>query len=405
MDRIFLDYLDYNTFDTRSSKERFYYNYENLAGDILCFPEATLFVAAPAIAKCRDTAMLLTLTNRLWNRSRIKYVLSPNYKGDFGKYVEQRKEKLAKSFAAKDLNKHFEYTGYISDYWPAFFNDYLVEYSGINPHESRQSDCDYEFREIVKSRMANDDFADTLNRNGFYHPEGLIQALENIANDKQSLFQREAIVDSLMINGTSHIIGDILHNSMDDAFSYANAAAAGALTPNESNGLNNSRLRYIASSISINGKRTLWDVIRNISLDDAVILSEQIEWKGFLKAINTKISQLSTVTQNDKEMLKLVCNQLPHARKSFLINIGTVLIAYSLAGVYSIFGVMERIISSIFTNLPSGFMSFSQSMMGNDIVDATEHMAHMVKRNFSQRHSSGYHFNKASQFYSARGIT
>ena len=120
---VLLDYLDYQSnrhFSFNSVNNRFKF-------DILAFWNRQLLVSAPALAKENNTLYLMIMYEELWKANRLKYIISPQYGGDFSKYLQNRLCKLEINIPEEILNENYEYVGYTASHWKLFFQEFQFQ--------------------------------------------------------------------------------------------------------------------------------------------------------------------------------------------------------------------------------------------------------------------------------------
>ncbi len=354
-ERIFLDYLDFQTVDERSLRARYAQKDLKLKFDILAFPNAQFFVAAPAIAKCHDTAFLLGHYDQLWSTNRLNYVLDPHYHGNFALYVEDRIRKLQSTFFGKDLDSHFEYIGYSSQHWKAFFCGYIASHLGAKyPYESRTKSGDSCFRDDARTALVNDDFFQFLSSNTSANPKRILRIVEDKSYSKDELFQREAIVRD--IHETEAINSKavaILHHELDNSFSRANAIAVSSLRPRDVFGINGDRLAILAKCFWITPRRNLFEYVQLLPHSQVAELSQQYEWRHLISLLNFEIQNKYYDVKGNLHLLnKRLISMLPSRYFSWLQEISTMIIALLLSPLWSS-GAASRYVGSIFTNAPT----------------------------------------------------
>jgi hypothetical protein len=274
---IYLDYLDFFTGDKRSNAQRLQEKSQRLKLDILASPNAIYLVAAPAIAKCPDTAYLLLQFHSLWASHRLRYVLDRKYQGDFKRYTQQRLELLQSTFDEQALANHFEYIGYTGAHADVFFNHFLTTTNkDTPPFFSRVSSADTAFRGTASVAISNASLLRYLKENGTNDPEQLARLVESKATSSSELFQRESIVRdiqaSLKLNEKAMLIS---RDQFDKAFSRANAIAVGSTLPADIGGLSGTVLGTISRLIHISSRESLYGVLTTLSASQVVQLINQ----------------------------------------------------------------------------------------------------------------------------------
>lgn len=354
-ERIFLDYLDHQTGAERSLCVRFAKKDLNLKFDVLAFPNAQFFVAAPAIAKCHDSAFLLGQYDVLWATNRLKYVLDPRYNGCFSSYVENRVRKLQSKFHTDTLTTHFEHVGYMSPHWHAFFNGYLRNKVGItSPHEPRIKSGDACFREETRSALLNDDFSAYLFSNTSANTNHILRVVDEKSSDECDLFQREALVrDIQMENAIEPKVVAILCHELNNSFSRANAIAVDCIRPHDVFGVNGRRLSLLARHIWVTPRMNLFDLVSHLSHSQVVELSQQSEWRCLISLINNEIQNKYLEAKANHYLInRHVISMLPSRYFGWLQEVATMIIAFILSPFWGS-GAASRYVGSIFTNTPS----------------------------------------------------
>jgi hypothetical protein len=368
--RIFLDYLDFQTRNERSLRAQYSQKDLSLKFDILAFPNAQFFVAAPALAKCHDTAFLLGHYDHLWSTNRLKYVLDPRYHGSFSLYVEDRIRKLQSTFFGKELDSHFEYIGYSSPHWKAFFDGYISNHLGIrNPDERQTRSGDACFRDETSIALINDDFFEYLYSNTPANPTRILRVVEDKLSNKNDLFQREAIVRD--IQSTEPIDSKteaILHHELDNSFSRANAIAVSCLRPCDVLGINGKRLAILAKHLWITPRKNLFEFVRILPHSQVVELSQQIEWRRLISLLNLEIRNKYLDAKGNLHLLnKRLITMLPSRYFGWLQEISTMIIAFFLSPLWGS-GAASMYISSIFTNAPTCILRYLSSLTNPQVT-------------------------------------
>ncbi|AGF77044.1 hypothetical protein UWK_00461 [Desulfocapsa sulfexigens DSM 10523] len=405
MPLIFLDYLDYNIkggATEKALKSIFQTKLHQFAWDILAFPEATFLVAAPAIAKCKDTAMLMKACESMWKSSRIKYVLSGEYDGNFNLYVANRLKKLENNFTDIELNSHFEHRGYISNHWSVIFNDFLQKYRQTTPFISREKDCDKEFREHVKNNIVTDTFAKQFPINTNLNIEKSLIDIEDQANNNSELFQRESIVNKFMEHlGYNDHIGLIeINSALDKSFAAANASAALATTPSNTNRLDGNSLSIISKNIYIKNHCTLFELICRLTIDDCNDLSRQKPWELFVDSLNEELKKLHHA-DSIEEIAKSLKITRRYVHQKYILS---VIISFFLSSVLPS-GDAGKYASSILTDLPSNIASLFHKTVSKQLVNVCIELVEFVDRYYYTKKQNYFQdYNKSLQYFSRKGI-
>ncbi|MBU4446892.1 hypothetical protein KJ656_17715 [bacterium] len=373
MSLIFLDYLDYKTSNSvikESFKESFTNKLTKFKWDILSFPKATFLVAAPAIAKCKDTALLMKACESMWKNSRIKYVLSDEYNGNFNLYINKRLGKLEKNFTEKELNSHFEYQGYKSNHWSIIFNELLQSHQPTAPFVSRKKNCDTEFREQVKKDIITDNFAKHFSINTNLDIERSLVDIETLANNNNELFQRENIAKKFMQHlGRIDPVGLIeINSALDNSFATANASAALATISKQKISLDGGCLHIISQGIYVKNNLHLSELITRLTIEECDEISDSKPWKLFILALNNEISNLNIKKKDAAIILRSGFRPISrHMKQKYILS---VIISFLMASILPS-NDAGKIASSILTDLPSSLASSLCKSISRNLVDIT----------------------------------
>ncbi|NKB36405.1 MAG: hypothetical protein GKR93_04445 [Gammaproteobacteria bacterium] len=361
--------------------------------DLLAFPDAKFFVAAPAIAKCHETAYLLSKYNLLWEISRLRYVLDPKYSGSFSSYVDDRINILLNTLPEEELTSHFEYAGYTSPHSAVFFEEYLPSSTdSILPVESRVKSGDTSFREDVRLNMTNEKFFEYLSKNTTSSAKSIIQKIDGKALNRNELFQREAIVTDIRETEkvTPNVIA-ILHHELDRSFSRANASAVDSLLSSEVIGVNGFRLEIISRHIWVETRRSLFRFVEKLSPNQIVMLSQQLEWIQFIKILDEEIRTIFYEIDSNQILLKKhLIPKLPSRYFGWFQEIASMIIAFIISPVFGK-GEVARYLAAIFTNVPQWVLC-SLSMLTNtqltevilDVVEKVKYVSAIEDSSNSQ---------------------
>lgn len=412
MSSIFLDYLDYKTTNQNRGKEDikllFSQKHQRLICDILAHPDSVFFVAAPSVAKCKETALLLISCSDLWRNSRIKYILSPNYSGNFNKYIEARLAKLERNFSENELENHFEYKGYTSNHWPIFFNEFLNNFNHVTPFVSREKDCDNEFRCQVKKDVVNDVYVSRFPINSNQDVDKIILSIEEMANDRTFLFQRESIVKKISELGElGWASKSEITFVLDQAFSSANASAVNAFPSHHFPGLDGNSLFLLSKKIFLNKNFPLSEFINRLSLDEAEELSRQKPWVDFISIVNQEIKKLQIILKHTKkEVIQKISKEISvansHNRNTSFLSI---IIALLLSYVFPLAGRHERLVSSACTNLSSYMSSNFVKFISDNLIVATVDLVSFLNKYYLLRPLYFKDFHSGLIYYHQRNIT
>jgi len=246
---IYLDFLDFKTAASSQVNSDEILKDTRLRYEILAFYDSKFAVAAPAIAKCPDTAFLLTAYRELWQRGRLLYVLSPKYNGDFNTYVYERKNKLEAALPEERLLAHFEYIGYTSRHWKLFFDN--LDTNTSRYCLNRQQDADRQFRSTVRHQFTKDDrFLRDFYETAFVSVDQVSRVVEDMSNDSSTLFQREVIIEQIYdYVRLNQLTEAIIKKALDSNFALANAQACSALLPGGIDLINGKRLEYFLTRV------------------------------------------------------------------------------------------------------------------------------------------------------------
>ncbi len=380
---IFLDFLDFQT--TQYKQLNYEQKHIRLKYELLAFPRRKFLLAAPAIAKCQDTAFLATLYAPLWDNRRFKFVLSPEYEGSFTNYVDNRLRKLHSIFPDYQLPNNFEYVGYTSPHWHIFFEEFLSDNLGVSDAcQYRKNDCDTLFRDNVFKDMQ--DNTDTINyifrSHSAKETERICEIVSTRCKDQSSLFQRDSVMRSIkeeiILNKISENSIDLL---LDLNFAKSNAEAVDAITPSAYDGINGDRLSYLSRYIPCRFGKTLFDIINMLAPNNVLKLSQQSEWEDFIDSLNNVYRSLLLRNRNHHSYtIQLTKRHLPsYYGPAVLRYISIVGITYFLA---SLFGVapanIDRLLGSIFHNLPSYTYKSLASAFSEELMRTTNSMRDKV---------------------------
>lgn len=357
--KLFLDFLDFATADSRPLWHRYEERDLRLRYELLASPESDFVVAAPAIAKCDETAFLLAQYPELWATGRLVFALDAKHSGSAESYFRSRMSKLESAIDEHDLASHFEYRGYSAEGWRVFFGPYMDSVAGKGRGSSKKvADGDAAFRSSVRRLLLDDGLEEYLAANGAPSAARLLAAIDSMVDDAGALFQREQVVARLQQESLLPLgkLTDILHMQLDVAFADANAESAGCSLASEDSRVDGRLLRRIAPHVFV-GRESLAAVIERIKPITVLELSRQSEWRIFLscleREINLKVSELGV---RRRVLLPALRGALPGRRYGVLQSIGAMIVAYLVSPMLGT-GAVSRLLGAVFTDLPSWVMA------------------------------------------------
>ncbi|MBF0136741.1 MAG: hypothetical protein HQL65_10905 [Magnetococcales bacterium] len=374
---IFIDYLDHFSSQTRiTSKEKAI----KLSFDILSLAvdddyNRVLIFPAPAMAKCQDTAQLIYDYELMFRIGKIKYILSPEYGGDFERYIKSRISKLQNNFSQKELTTHFEFQGYTSAYWQNVHANLIQHTPSIQLVKERIMDCDQTYREEVGNAFSNNKYVINGLTNTFQstrRADNVVNIMNYITKDSH-LFQRLSIIKridrELKVCGYAR---QIILDELDYRFSVANAKASGAVLVNEYPGLTGTVLRYIGKYIHIQHGRTLCEILEDMTPQQIMMLSQQREWMEWIfylrELFNECLIESNFMLMSARNFLisKTRLRTIREIGRS--IEIATMFCAAifnKLLGYVP--DSLSFALSSVLTNLPSYFIMFLAKKYASDV--------------------------------------
>ena len=378
-DHILLDYFDHQLFSSSSTHSL----HLQFKFDLLAFFDRNLLVAAPALAKNQDALYISILYSMLWETGRMKYVLSPQYNGNFDKYTFERLKKLEKSLPEKQLLQNFEFEGYTAQYWKVFFDGLLKEHLNLeHPFQTRMHDADTLFREYTKYHFIdNNDVMDLIySEHSIDNVDGIVCNIANKCDDQSNLFQREVVLSDLNNEFNLGIItNNFIEKSLDLKFAEANAKAVNAITTSSFSGLNGKKLLYICNSIPVSRKQSVKDIVQELSPITIIKLSTQTEWQDLVIALNYLYVELLKGADNNPWIaLVRARNKIPKWNTSFNIELVAISIAYVLGSLCGALPpVLERIVNSMLTGVPSKLLNKAELSKDNTLNNVLKSVVKM----------------------------
>lgn len=382
MNQVYLDFLDHSTSDRRSLNKRYSAREIRLRYEFLAAPESTFIVAAPAIAKCDDTAYLLSQYPEFWKTGRINYVLDSKYSGSSATYFNSRMSKLESSLDEKVLFNHFEYKGYLSETRSIFFDSYLPTVLGSSKgYVNRIKDGDEAFRSASRAVVLSDVFEQELALNGALSSSLALQKFEQTVNDRSSLFQREKIISQLKTEGLleSEKLIDLFQMKLDQSFDISNADSAGVLKLKDLPQINGNTLKIIAKHVYI-GRRTLAEIIEIMAPITIVELSYQTEWRVFIKMLFEELKNKDLfLTIHNHIIIPKIKNLFPSQNFSILQTLGTIVTAWSISPIFPS-GELGRILEAIFTDAPAWVMGLLNKSANKELLISINELSRKIPR-------------------------
>lgn len=290
----YIDYLDHITSGNSN------YSIKDLANrlrfDLLIFSDDTLCMSVPACIKLRSTTELLIQLDDFWKNNRIRLQLDDKHKGNPANYFNNRKKVLARNMPEQHLLNHFEFIAYQDARTENFYGIYLPQMVGINSsvYIGKEKDTDALFREnaIGYFSRSYDDICAHLNFSKHVNYTNIVIEIEKQAQDTQSLFQRSLLEETITEKfAPNPFEKQAVATLLDRAFAKANADTSGAypltLVLNQLTG------RHLIKLLSQTYNELYFEIC-NLSWHEIFLLSQNDDWKAFIRLINAYIY----VTQN-----------------------------------------------------------------------------------------------------------
>lgn len=316
--KLYIDYLDYSVsklFDAKSAMER-------LRFDLLLFSEDVLCISVPACVKLKATTQILMNLTPFWENGKIRLIMDKKHRQNPWNYFNNRKRVLEKGFTEEQLVKHFEYIAYNSEHTSIFYNMFIGEilHSNNEIYIGRDFDADAQFRNSVYYQVEHDGelicskfghLSTKDNIEAAIHMGGILNNLQFISQDTQSLFQRAAVEERLKreYNAREYETA-IINRILDRGFAYANATSCNAVPLSlVANRLTGKSLINILKS----SDAELYTMINELDWGTLYRLSINDTWLDFVYHLN-KLLVMYQKSKNNKESIfsasKLGCSMV-----------------------------------------------------------------------------------------------